>query len=82
MSWFGLAKTAGGLVGASTSVLGMGGMVTGLGGIGGDYAKWAAGLPKIAANTAGGTAFNIAGKGQADPQSMCEAIKLASKLST
>jgi len=38
------------------------------------------GLPFIRTSTAHGTAFNIAGKNQADPSSMCEAIKLAAEL--
>ncbi len=39
------------------------------------------GLPFIRTSPAHGTAFNIAGKNQADPRSMIEAIKLAAKFS-
>ena len=38
------------------------------------------GLPFIRTSPAHGTAFDIAGKGIADPSSMCEAIKLAAEL--
>ncbi len=38
------------------------------------------GLPFIRTSPAHGTAFDIAGKGVADPSSMCEAIKLAARL--
>ncbi len=38
------------------------------------------GLPFIRTSTAHGTAFNIAGKGTADPSSMCQAIKVAAAL--
>jgi len=39
------------------------------------------GLPFIRTSPAHGTAFNIAGKNIADPTSLCEAIKLAARLS-
>jgi 4-hydroxythreonine-4-phosphate dehydrogenase len=39
------------------------------------------GLPFIRTSPAHGTAFDLAGKGKADPSSMCEAIKLAAQLS-
>jgi 4-hydroxythreonine-4-phosphate dehydrogenase len=39
------------------------------------------GLPFIRTSPAHGTAFNIAGRSKADPSSMCEAIKLAIRLS-
>jgi 4-hydroxythreonine-4-phosphate dehydrogenase len=38
------------------------------------------GLPFIRTSPAHGTAFDIAGKGKADPSSMCEAIKMAAEL--
>ncbi|MCA9399234.1 MAG: 4-hydroxythreonine-4-phosphate dehydrogenase PdxA, partial [Candidatus Omnitrophica bacterium] len=40
------------------------------------------GLPFIRTSPAHGTAFDIAGKGKANPDSMCEAICLAARLSS
>ena len=40
------------------------------------------GLPVIRTSVDHGTAFDIAGKGIADPKSMIEALKLAQKMAT
>ncbi|MBI4056592.1 MAG: 4-hydroxythreonine-4-phosphate dehydrogenase PdxA, partial [Elusimicrobia bacterium] len=42
--------------------------------------NWTMGLPFIRTSPGHGTAFDIAGKGKADPQPMIEAILLAAKL--
>ena len=41
-----------------------------------------AGLPIVRTSVAHGTAYDIAGQGKADPQSMIEAAKIAARLVT
>ena len=49
---------------------------------GGAAVNWTVGLPIVRTSPDHGTAFDIAGKGVADPSSMCSAIHLAIRLAT